>query len=294
MADVDRNATASPFAIYHLPFAIRRLPSLAAFLLLALVWTWPIAAHPATRIPHDLGDPVLNTWILWWNARAFPLTAAWWSPPIFVPMSGALALSEHLAGLSLFATPIQLAGGSPLLAYNVCLVLSYALSGWLAYLLVLQLTGSTAAAICGGVAFATAPYRAGQLAHLQVLTSQWMPALLLGMHGYLASGRRRWLVIFAAAWLLQALSNGYYLLFVPVLIALWLAWFVDWRRAPGRGLALAASPASPTKSRVSVRPRRRFSTRRRFSPSGRPRPCRRRRTISSPASPLSWSRWSRC
>ena len=241
MADADRNATASPFAIYHLPFAIRRLPSLASFLLLAVVWTWPVAAHPASRIPHDLGDPVLNTWILWWNAHAVPLTATWWSPPIFVPMSGALALSEHLAGLGLFATPIQLAGGSPLLAYNVCLVLSYALSGWFAYLLVLQLTGSTAAAICGGVAFATAPYRAGQLAHLQVLTSQWMPAILVGMHGYLASGRRRWLVIFAAAWLLQALSNGYYLLFVPVLIALWLAWFVDWRRAPGRGLALAAT-----------------------------------------------------
>ena len=56
-------------------------------------------------------------------------------------MRGALALSEHLAGLSLFATPIQLAGGSPLLAYNVCLILSYALSGWFAYLLVLPAHG---------------------------------------------------------------------------------------------------------------------------------------------------------
>lgn len=215
--------------------------SLAGFLLLALAWTWPVAAHASTHVPHDLRDPVLVTWILWWNAHVLPLTAAWWSPPILIPMHGALALSEHLIGLSPFAVPIQLSGGSPLLAYNVCLILSYALSGWFAYLLVFRLTGSTAAAICGGVAFATAPYRAGQLEHLQVLTSQWMPAMLLGMHGYLSSGRRRYLALFAASWLLQALSNGYYLMFLPVLIALWLAWFVDWRRAPQRGLVLVAT-----------------------------------------------------
>ena len=28
-----------------------------------------------------------------------PVHAAWWSPPIFFPMAGALALSEHLAGI---------------------------------------------------------------------------------------------------------------------------------------------------------------------------------------------------
>jgi hypothetical protein len=228
--------------IDHLPSVrARHLVSLAGFLLLSVVWTWPVAAHLSTRVPHDLGDPVLNTWILWWNARAIPFTSAWWSPPILIPLRGALALSEHLAGLSLFATPIQLSGGSPLLAYNSCLLLSYALSGWCAYLLVFRLTGSTVAAVCGGVAFATAPYRAGQLAHLQVLTSQWMPVVLLGMHGYLSSGRRRWLALFAGSWLLQALSNGYYLLFFPVLIGLWLAWFVDWRQAPRRGIVLTAT-----------------------------------------------------
>ena len=54
-------------------------------------------------------------------------------------------------------------------------------------------------------------------------------------------GKRRWLALFACAWLVQALSNGYYLLFFPVLIALWLAWFVDWTRDYARGLALAAT-----------------------------------------------------
>jgi hypothetical protein len=199
-----------------------------------------MATHFSTRVPHDLGDPVLNTWILWWNARAVPFTARWWSPPILIPIDGALALSEHLAGLGIFATPIQLLGGTPLLAYNLCIVLSYALSGWFAYLLVFRLTGSRMAGICSGIAYATAPYRAGQLSHVQVLTSQWMPAVLLGMHEYVSTGLRRWLVLFAAAWLLQALSNGYYLLFFPVLIALWLGWFGGWRRSSRRARALLA------------------------------------------------------
>jgi hypothetical protein len=205
---------------------------------LAVIWTWPLTAHLATRIPHDPGDPILNIWILWWNAHAIPFTARWWSPPILVPLPGALALSEHLAGLGPITTPIQLAGGSALLAYNVALLASYALSGWFTYLLVHRLTGSPLASFCSGLAFAFAPYRAGQLAHIQVLTSQWMPAMLLALHGYLSDGRRRWLVAFATAWLVQALSNGYYLLFFPVLLVLWMAWFVDWRGAPRRGIAI--------------------------------------------------------
>ena len=207
---------------------------------LAVVWTWPLLAHVSSRIAHDAGDPVLNTWILWWNAQAVPLTDRWWSPPIFFPLPGAISLSEHLLGLSVIATPLQLAGAGPLTAYNTLLLLSYALSAFFAYLLAFRLTGSPLAAAFAGVAFGCAPYRASQIAHIQVLTSQWMPAMLLGMHGYVETGRRRWLALFGAAWLLQSLSNGYYMLFLPALIVPWIAWFTPWRTAAARkALALA-------------------------------------------------------
>lgn len=221
---------------------------LLLFFALAFVWTWPLGSHLVSRIPHDPGDPILNTYLLWWNAQTLPFTANWWNPPFFFPMNGALALSEHLAGLSIISSPIQLLGGSPILAYNVCLLASYALSAWFAYLLVYRLTGSLAGAICAGVAYGFAPIRAGQIAHLQVLTSQWLPLLLLGMHAYLESpstalraNGRKWVWVAGAAWLIQGMSNGYYLLFGPVLIALWFVWFPRWRVDPGRPLALAAA-----------------------------------------------------
>src|SRR5688500_14842991 len=225
-------AARGKFFISPLPFSI------LFFLVLALAWTWPLVTRLSWRIPHDPGDPLLNTWILWWNTQALPFTETWWSPPVFYPMRGSFALSEHLAGIALFTAPLKLLGVNPIAAYNVALILSSWLSGWFAFLLGRKLTGSTGAGVLAGVAFGFAPYRASQLSHLQVLTAQWMPLALFAMHTYLDDRRRRWLVLFAAAWLLQALSNGYYLLFFPMLIVLWLAWFIDWRRNARSGVAL--------------------------------------------------------
>jgi hypothetical protein len=208
------------------------------FLLLAVAWSWPLATRLSWRLPHDPGDPLLNTWILWWNTHAVPFSEAWWSPPVFYPMRGSFALSEHLAGVALFTAPLKLLGVNPIAAYNVALILSSWLSGLFAFLLGRQLTGSAAAGALAGAAFGFAPYRASQLSHLQVLTAQWMPLALYAMHSYVDDRRRRWLALFAAAWLIQALSNGYYLLFFPLLIVLWLAWFIDWRRDRRPGVAL--------------------------------------------------------
>jgi hypothetical protein len=203
----------------------RWLAIFALFAVLTVAWSWPLATQLSSRVAFDPGDPMLNTWILWWNSQAIPFTERWWNPPIFYPMPGALALSEHLAGIGVFTTPLLRLGGSPPLAYNTALLLSCVLSGFFTYLLVHRLTGHVAASICAGIAYAFAPFRAGQLSHLQVLTSQWMPLMLLALHAYVDGRGRKWLAVLGTAWILQSLSNGYYLLFAPTLIALWLVWF---------------------------------------------------------------------
>ena len=230
------------------PSRTGHLAALGGFILLAVAYTWPLAPNLTSRVPHDLGDPVLNTWILWWNARVLPFTEAWWSPPIFYPLRNTLALSEHLAGVALFTSPLQLAGMGPLTAYNLAFIFSSALSGFFTCLLVRYLltregaapsVSVTVAALAGGIAFGFAPFRASHFAHLQVLTTQWMPLALLAMHRYADGASSRWLAVFGAAWVVQALSNGYYLLFLPVLLVFWLLWFPDWRgEGRPRGAAL--------------------------------------------------------
>ena len=46
---------------------------------------------------------------------------------MFWPMSGAMALSEHMLGLSLVATPLQWLGAEPITAYNILFILSFPL-----------------------------------------------------------------------------------------------------------------------------------------------------------------------
>ena len=75
-----------------------------------------------------------------------------------------------------------------------------------------------AAAFLAGLAFAFAPYRAAQMPHLQMLAAFWAPLALLALHAYLDSGRRWWLGVYGAAWLLQALANLYSLYFFSALV----------------------------------------------------------------------------
>ena len=212
----------------------RALIPAAVYLLLAIAWSWPLPIHLANRFTHDPGDPLLNTYLIWWNAQAVPLTAAYWNPPFYWPMRGAMALSEHLAGLWPITTPVQLVGGSPLLAYNLVILASTWWTGLATHALTKRLTTSTLAAYCAGVAFAYAPYRTSQLAHIQLYACWWIPVILLALHGYYEERRARWLVLLLVAYLLQGLTNGYYLLFLPVLIGIWILWFT---RRPQIGMA---------------------------------------------------------
>jgi hypothetical protein len=192
---------------------------------LTFAYCWPLSAHPGSAIAHDAGDPVLNTWILWWTTQAVPLTADWWNAPIFWPASGTLAFSEHLLGLAPISAPLIAWSGNPLLGYNVALIATYFLSALGAHVLAFTLTRRHDVSAVAALAYAFAPYRLAQVPHIQVLAGWWIPVCVAAMHRFGNEPRTRWAALAAGAWLLQALTNGYYLFFLSVLLALWFAWF---------------------------------------------------------------------
>src|SRR5688500_5665254 len=128
-----------------------------------------------TAIANDAGDPLFTAAILTWNARHLPGTEAWWQLPIFHPTADTLAFSEHLLGVSVLATPLYWLSGSTLTAYNVTFLLTYPLCGLAMYALAYRLTRSVGAAFLAGLAYAFAPYRASQLAHIQLLAAFYLP-----------------------------------------------------------------------------------------------------------------------
>ena len=180
----------------------------------------------------DPGDPLLNIAILAWNAKHLPLTSGWWNFPAFAPHPGITAFTEHLLGAYPLTTPIVWMTGNPVLAYNVLELTCITLNGVAAYALVRELTGSSAGAFIAGLAFAFAPFVGEHATHIQMLMAFGMPFALLGLHRYVADGRRIHLAWFAAGWLDVLLSNAYLLVFFPIFLVLWTMWF--FRRADAR------------------------------------------------------------
>jgi hypothetical protein len=184
----------------------------------------------STMLPHDVGDPGLNTWILWWNAHAWPLTERWWNAPMFYPATGALALSETFLSISPLTSPLQWLGVTPVVTYNIAFLLSFPLTALAAHALARRLTGRHDAAFIAGIALAFSPWRAAQMPHLQMLVMWWMPLLLFGLHRYLDRRRASDLVIAGIAWLMNGLTSGYFLVFFAVLVGCWALWFLRTRR----------------------------------------------------------------
>lgn len=193
----------------------------AAYVLLALGLWWPLPARAAvSTLAHPFGDPLLNAWTLAWDAdSALRGFTHYWDGLFFFPYPDTVAYSEHLLGIALFTAPIQWITGNPILVLNLALVASTALVGWGTFLLARTVTGRADAAFVAGVAMAASPYRLAQVWHLQVLVSGWMPIALAGLHRYLAAPSRTAWTVFVAAFALQALSNGYFLFYTALAVA---------------------------------------------------------------------------
>ena len=192
----------------------------AAFLIAAVVLTLPLALNLKRTLPSDLADTLFTTWVIGWDAdRLRHGLRGVWDAPIFFPYRGTLAFSENLLGVAVFVAPLYWITRDPVLTYNAAFLLSFVIAGVGMYLLARELTGSRAAAFAGGLYFAFGPFRMAQIAHVQMVATGWIPIALWGLHRYFATRRAPWLALFAAAWILQALSNMYIGYFIALPIA---------------------------------------------------------------------------
>jgi hypothetical protein len=218
---------------------------------LSVVLTWPLVLGLGSDVPGDLGDSLLNMWILGWGAEHVPrlLTGSigwpeFWNANIFHPEPLALAMSEHLFGQVLQILPIYWLTGNIILCYNLLFISTFALSGFGTYLLVRDLTGDKRAAFIAGLVYGFLPYRIASVPHLQVMSSQWMPFALYGINRFVTTGSTRALAGGTAALVMQNWSCGYYLLyfapFVP-LFALQRMWVLDKLRNARVWASLAAA-----------------------------------------------------
>ncbi len=190
------------------------------FCLWSVIMTWPLA----TDLSHQLaswGDPVFQAWTLAWDIHAWrthPLNI--FDANVFYPYRNTLAYSDYLFGQAAVIAPVLLKTGNAILADNLSLLLSYALSGFAMYLLVLDLTGSRLAGIVAGFAYAFAPARMAQFEHLHLTSAEWLPLAVLAARRALISRSSRWSIVLGIIVVLQGLFGIYYFYFLAILLGI--------------------------------------------------------------------------
>jgi hypothetical protein len=195
--------------------------------------------------PHVAGEDIdvwLNQWATWWTRKALKNGLNFYHTNyILYPRGASLvfhSFSHVNSVISLLVAP--LIGG--LAAYNVTVLLAFALSGFNMYLPVKHLTGIRAAAFVAGLVYAFNPYHMSETIHLHLVSTQWMPLFMLSLtkmirrkdeKGY----RHVWL---AALWfVLTALSGWHLMTMLVCLTALYLLYQVVFERSDWSPKALS-------------------------------------------------------
>src|SRR4051794_21742130 len=214
--------------------------------------TWPWVLHMNEAI-NPFGDVVVQMTSLRWNAHALltnPLGL--FEAPFFYPYAHSLAFSENLLGQTILALPILWLTGNPALAGNFNILLSFVLTGLFTYLLARDLSGSRAAGIFAGVAFAFSPFRFMQMGHLHMLATQWFPLTLWALARALRVGNyelritnhesdsrapdlsqttryavlgTRYFLLATLGFIAMGLSSVYYTYFLALAVVLFVGWY---------------------------------------------------------------------
>ncbi len=203
------------------------------YLIITLVYTAPLVQSISNRAPVDDVDPLFNSWVVAHNGHALVTDPVrLFSANMFYPYSNTLAYSDLMLPPSILMSPVNLLAPSPVVAYNLLIILSFVFSATAMYLLAKSVTGSGSAGFIAGVAYAFSTYRVSQMGHLQLMMDGFMVLMLYFAHRYLGVIRLRYLVLAGVALSLQALSGWYYGFYSALILLFFLGFFIALKEIP--------------------------------------------------------------
>ncbi|MFL2433781.1 MAG: hypothetical protein ACJ0H0_02640 [Vicinamibacterales bacterium] len=192
----------------------RHLFATAVFFLLAVIHTYPLITGLDHLSRHN-DDEWLNAWAVSWIAQqlwANPLSL--FDANIYYPHEQALAYTEPLLVPGVMGMPIHWLGVSPLLTYNVLLLLGMTMTGLAMYVLVVRWTGDHWSGLLSGAVLAFGTPMLTRLPHLQTQHFYWFPLALLAFDNLLTKQRTQDAVWVGICVLGAALTSGYTAVFV--------------------------------------------------------------------------------
>ena len=230
-----------------------RAVSVAGALSLLITFVWLVAPLGSSAGSALLGssfyipDDLLNLAILEWG-RVSLVTGQWnvFQWPAGFPITNSLAGTETLLGWQWLYTPARAVGLSMVGAINLCVIVSFGISGAAAALMAGELGVPVRGTVVAGLVFALSPLHVGLMIQFQSLALCWLPLTFWSLHRFLVTEHRSYVYLLAFSVVLTSLSSMYYGIFSVLLGFLWIV--IDafsTRRLPNRavrnGLFLAGA-----------------------------------------------------
>jgi hypothetical protein len=162
---------------------------LLAYTGVAVGTTWPLVARIASALPGHTSDTLVHYWNGWWVQQALSRgQSPFYTTYMFYP--NGLSLAYHnFAWLNITAWLALRSWVGGFAAYNLPFLANLALCGLAAFLLSYELTHSKRTAFLAGLIYQCWPYRMSQLDHPNLISTQWIPLLLLFMIRVVRRGR---------------------------------------------------------------------------------------------------------
>jgi len=196
---------------------------LATYSAIATALAWPLPRTLSSAlfaVPTSLSDVFIIVWATTWGAHALAThPTQLLEGNTFYPSGHAILGSEHALGTLPTFAPVWAVTGNPILAFNLHLLASVALSGLAMHVLVRRWTDREGAAYVAGIAFTAAPWRLNMWAvGPHILVTPYLPLVALFLDEVLRAPTRRSVVLGAGALAMQV-ACSYYLGYVAFALA---------------------------------------------------------------------------
>ena len=204
------------------------------YVAMAVLTTYPLFAHLDSGVLQgiDTGDALQQTWVLAWVQHALQHNPhGFWDAPIFYPTHGALAFHDNLAPLAIATLPLAGILHNPLVVYNLAVIAAYPLCGLAMFALAYVLSADGRAALLAGTIYAFCPYRERHIEHLNLLSAEAIPLIILAFElARTRGGALRWGALGLAV-CLSATFSLYYTAFTLLALGLYVLVLLFTRRA---------------------------------------------------------------
>ncbi|HLG19023.1 MAG TPA: hypothetical protein VI895_04300 [Bdellovibrionota bacterium] len=199
---------------------------------ICLLWFPSVFLNFSSSLAGIPGDNYLFVWHNWWLAHSlFVGRSPFFTKAVFFPEgislgTHTLSLLNSIPGafLSFFLNPVQ--------TYNLQWLLTFVLSSTAMYAVAFDASGARLGSLLAGFVFGFSYFRLSHgLGHLNLLSTYFLPAVVLFAHRYFVGGGKKNFVLLVGSVVLTGYGDWYHL--VAALIITIVIWALQLSRWPG-------------------------------------------------------------